>query len=899
MTIRTRGRTVLVVLLVGVLFIGGQASLVPARSAETAVSASSTTSGTVDWNDVRQEIDGFGGSGAFNQAGRLMAFPPADRRHILDLLFCKEQIPVASAPPGTDGLPVCQSPGIGASMVRNQIKACGVPGYFCWKDQDVDQVWLMREARARGTTRFFSTAWSAPGYMKTNGTYNNGGEVKPEMYTLYANYLAEYVAQMKNDKGLDIEAVSVTNEPEVTVGYDSMRWTGEQLRTFIRDALRPVFALRGTPSKVIVPESVGWYESKALPTLNDPVAEPRLDIVAAHGYDSFDPQPFAKAREKGKRVWQTEDSDLGANDPGIANAVGWASKIHRYLTQAEVNAWSYWWFVTETANGQSLINLDVANKTYLVNKRMYAMGNFSRFVRPGWKRIGVTAPSPNTTLVSSFKDPATGEFAVVAVNNSSAAQPLELGLNGFRSDSVVPYTTSGTQDLQAGAPISTSSGQLVTTLPAKSVTTFVGRGASTSPLNLKVSDGVVWSGLAGSTELTVENVSGAPVSATVIPTGSAGLLVAPAQIDVTLAPGESRKFPATLTVGDTTATVAEYRLDVAAQVRDDPATTVRARSLVRYFTSVVDFCPNTALEKVWMREGDSAVLPQWVLPGCLGNPRFADGSAKALYRFELPADTVGGTLTLDIGNQFLVETSTDLATWRTVLNETDTTDNARTLKNRAKRALDLNELRSGGQVVYVRIGDSQPADGWGGLWTSVRLDVARATFSAPAAVAEGSDFPLAITGADPAAGYQFAFDCGAGSGPFGPDQSATCSAGDNGTLAVGAKLRSASGAVAEYRRSVRVDNVAPTVAAPLVRSDPSGAKAVASTTFSDPGPADGPFTCTVDYGDGAGPQPGVVSGSTCTGQLHRYRGNGTFLVTISVSDKDGGSGIASATYRLR
>ena len=45
--------------------------------------------------------------------------------------------------------------------------------------------------------------------------------------------------------------------------------------------------------------------------------------------------------------------------------------------------------------------------------------------------------------------------------------------------------------------------------------------------------------------------------------------------------------------------------------------------------------------------------------------------------------------------------------------------------NRGERTLDLNALRAGGRTVYVRLGDSQPDDGWGGWLARVELDLQR------------------------------------------------------------------------------------------------------------------------------------------------------------------------------
>ena len=82
----------------------------------------------------------------------------------------------------------------------------------------------------------------------------------------------------------------------------------------------------------------------------------------------------------------------------------------------------------------------------------------------------------------------------------------------------------------------------------------------------------------------------------------------------------------------------------------------------------------------------------------------------------------GGTLTLEIGNEFLVETSADNQTWTTALKE-DAQEHD--LNNLEGRTLDLNALRNGGRTVYVRLGDSFPSDGWGGWLAPVALDLQR------------------------------------------------------------------------------------------------------------------------------------------------------------------------------
>jgi hypothetical protein len=109
-----------------------------------------------------------------------------------------------------------------------------------------------------------------------------------------------------------------------------------------------------------------------------------------------------------------------------------------------------------------------------------------------------------------------------------------------------------------------------------------------------------------------------------------------------------------------------------------------------------------------------------------------------------------------------------------------------------------------------------------------------------------------------------------------------------------------AGGVSTTTFALTVANVAPTVATPVVVPEPSdeGSAATASATFSDPGVNDAPFSCTVNYGDGSGALPGVVSGTTCTGPSHTYADDGAFMVTVAVTDKDGDSGSSSSTHQV-
>jgi hypothetical protein len=136
---------------------------------------------------------------------------------------------------------------------------------------------------------------------------------------------------------------------------------------------------------------------------------------------------------------------------------------------------------------------------------------------------------------------------------------------------------------------------------------------------------------------------------------------------------------------------------------------------------VIEFTPFTSAEAPWLFDADGSQSDGSVFDG---HARFADGSAHFTYRFDISTAVTGGTLRLDIGNQYLVEVSPDNQTWRIVLEYMgDPGDTG--LMNRAERSLDLNDLRGESRTLYVRISDKWPQDGWGGWLARLRLEMQR------------------------------------------------------------------------------------------------------------------------------------------------------------------------------
>ena len=427
---------------------------------------------------IRQRIDGFGFSEAFHAAGAIRLLAEKDQSALLDLMF---------SPAG----------GMGYSILRNEIGNGPVPdgkhqgqvasiepepGVFSWVG-DEDQIWLMSEAKKRGCTCFFSSAWSPPAWMKTNND-EWGGELKPAMYQPYADYLASYVLEYKQRYGLDIYAISPQNEPNFTPTskYASCRWTGAQMAKFLHGYLLPTFAAKSVTAKIVIDEHEHWSDEGINDILSDPVCAKGVEIVAAHAYAPTSAPyvaiesrtgRFETAISAGKTIWQTEVSAGDANITNMNDGVYWARVLHTHMIEDNVSAWLYWWGAETTTSRSSLITLDLQAKTYQLTKRFFTIGHYARFIRPGFHRVDANpTPAPNTYF-SAYLAPNGKQLVCVAINDDAVEHPLLIQCGGFNATTCVPIRTSTTEIHKRLPGVAAINGQFEVTTTPLSVTTFV------------------------------------------------------------------------------------------------------------------------------------------------------------------------------------------------------------------------------------------------------------------------------------------------------------------------------------------------------------------------------------------------------------------------------------------
>ena len=414
----------------------------------------------IDLNNTQQSIDGFGACSAWYSGGLLRSASSSDQSRILEALFG-------------------QTSGIGLSIVRSRLPSEiePAPGAWDWTRDD-DAIWVMHQAQNYGVTTFFSTPWSPPGWMKTVNDINAYAPLDRNQWNSFAYFLSQYVLQYKSRFGITISAVSLANEPDSgQLTYECSKWDGTTIENFLEWDLASQFQQNGVAARVIAAESTGFNEDLVTPALNDSASRARLDIVGCHGYyNSAGWLNTTKAY--GKPIWITEDSSGSPNDSSIDNGIQWALKIFDYLAWKQVNAYCYWWMVgpASDVNQGSLITQQT-DGSFLFNKRLYTMGNYSRFIRPGYVMVSADKNPVAGISTSAFKNPSTGQTVIVAVNTNYSDTTVGFNIANFGDNQFTGYRTSSGENLANIGASPANGGQFRPTLAARSVTTFVSSAA--------------------------------------------------------------------------------------------------------------------------------------------------------------------------------------------------------------------------------------------------------------------------------------------------------------------------------------------------------------------------------------------------------------------------------------
>jgi glucuronoarabinoxylan endo-1,4-beta-xylanase len=442
--------------------------------------STSTGGVTVQLNQTHQTIEGFGISTA-----------------------------LSSATPPWDTLFSTTGNGLGLSIVRVAMSSTGalsgaVPA-------------------ASYNAKIIGSAWTAPANCKDNNNTSKGGHLLTSCYDSWSTTITNFA------KSQGLYAMSAANEPDFascgsSIGppcngdYDTMVYTANEMVAFVK-VLGPKLEAAGI--KLIAPETQEWIHLwsntsatgstvASHPNSSDPLkcgcfgtstscattctqgngydyghwlasdatAWAAIDIIGTHEYDTQHAESWPSDVDGGKRskeVWDTEMSGLmywpeQGPSSDINNGIAVAGWIHSALVVGEASAWLYWWYQQSGSNDNE--GLLLSGSTALT-KRYFTLGNYSRFVRPGYVMVDVLGNSNPNLLLSAFTG-TNGTVVVVAINKSAAPVDVPTTISGGTTPaSCTPYVTSSSANLTAGSPITVTDGTFTASLAATTVTTFV------------------------------------------------------------------------------------------------------------------------------------------------------------------------------------------------------------------------------------------------------------------------------------------------------------------------------------------------------------------------------------------------------------------------------------------
>jgi glucuronoarabinoxylan endo-1,4-beta-xylanase len=327
------------------------------------------------------------------------------------------------------------------------------------------------------------------GSASSNGTCLTSSQSLATSYAAWATYIVNYVNTLASSVGYPIAVVDVQNEPDPNPNNSSLGaciLPASGFDVFIGTYLGPAFASASWNSTQRIPPKIMMasqadtfpFHDWVSTCLNDPTCAQYVSIVSGHSLDNAVSAFPSVSYDSGRHVWASEIDPHSTTpyDASMTNAIGVAQNIHNYLANENVSGYEYW----QLAYAQPY-NFGLTDSTFAPSKRFYVVGNWSKFVRPGWVRIDATANPANEVYITAFKETISGSFTIVAVNKNSDPVNVEFTLAGFPSvTSVTPTLTSASANLVDQASENVSGDAFTFLLPATSVVTFRGTTSSST-----------------------------------------------------------------------------------------------------------------------------------------------------------------------------------------------------------------------------------------------------------------------------------------------------------------------------------------------------------------------------------------------------------------------------------
>ncbi len=305
---------------------------------------------------------------------------------------------------------------------------------FSLSKDTVDLIPVLKKILAiNPNLKIMGSPWSAPVWMKDNGS-SIGGSLKPEYYSVYAQYFVKYIQAMAA-KGINLHAITVQNEPQHGGNNPSMVMSALQQGEFVKNHLGPAFRNAGITTKIVVWDHNCNNPNYPITIMDDPAAKAFVDGSAFHLYEGeIGAMSGVHAAHPDKNLYFTEqwtgangsfDGDLKWHMKNviIGSMRNWSKVALEWNLASDPNYQPHTPGGCSECKGAVTISGSVASK----NVSYYIVAHASKFVTPGSVRIESSTGSTVSNVVFIRPD---GKKVMLVVNENGAAVNVNLKYKG-------------------------------------------------------------------------------------------------------------------------------------------------------------------------------------------------------------------------------------------------------------------------------------------------------------------------------------------------------------------------------------------------------------------------------------------------------------------------------------
>lgn len=285
--------------------------------------------------------------------------------------------------------------------------------------------------------KIMGSPWSAPAWMKANQSLS-GGNLRPTWYDVYAEYFIKFI-EAYAAHGIVIDAITPQNEPLHEAGYPTMRMEAPAQAAFIKNSLGPAFEENNISTKIIAYDHNFDKPDYPIYIYEDAEASKYVDGAAFHAYagdvsamsavhNAFPEKNLYFTEISGGEwatsfednlIWNTRNITIGATKNWSKNVLFWNLALDENYGPTNNGCQDCRGVVTITSSNQIEKNVE-----------FYAIGHFSKFVRPGAHRIGSTNFASSTGLSNVAFENKDGSKVLVVLNESSSARNFSVIIDG-------------------------------------------------------------------------------------------------------------------------------------------------------------------------------------------------------------------------------------------------------------------------------------------------------------------------------------------------------------------------------------------------------------------------------------------------------------------------------------